>query len=291
MGKAAATGAPAKKPEQPLCRVNMAKITNEERYQYQEKIKPYRDAIVAISAREKSLLVVIQKDPGNAAFKRLALAEEMLNIASYHILISLVSQSRLKIKEENALNDGRKSLYKSVIYLEEVVSNYVDAPYSDYEEKLAEIASLDAARRYLLVRKMGLAIQLLENAYGDNTKWRWSFVELEGRFAAVAKNILDLKNAVVNTDPRSPNYEPTVYHLRMIKKLLMQAADRYREKYELSTNRIDDFKQGINFLSALRRIHVLMGDREEVETVKKKLEIWSAKLETDIKRMETQKKN
>ncbi|MDR2048475.1 MAG: hypothetical protein LBP69_03395 [Treponema sp.] len=269
----------------------MAKITSEERYQYQEKIKPYRDAIVDIGAREKSLLLVIQKDPGNSAFKRLALAEEMLNLASYHILISLVSQSRLKVKEENALNDGRKSLYKSVIYLEEVVSNYVDAPYSDYEEKLAEIASLDAAKRYLLVRKMGLAIQLLENAYGDNTKWRWSFVELEGRFAAAAKNILDLRNAVINTDPRSPDYEPTVYHLRMIKKLLMQAADRYREKYELSTNRIDDFKQGINFLSSLRRIHVLMGDREEAETVKKKLEIWSAKLETDIKRMETQKKS
>jgi hypothetical protein len=246
---------------------------------------------VDIGVREKSLLMVIQKDPGSAAFKRLALAEEMLNLASYQILISLVSQSRLKVKEENALNDGRKSLYKSVIYLEEVVSNYVDAPYSDYEEKLEEIASLDAARRYLLVRKMGLAIQLLENAYGDNTKWRWSFVELEGRFAAVAKNILDLKNAVANTDPRSPNYEPTVYHLRMMKKLLMQAADRYREKYELSTNRIDDFKQGINFLSALRRIHVLMGDREEVETVKKKLEIWSTKLEADIKRMDTQKKS
>jgi hypothetical protein len=276
--------------ERSLCRVDMAKITNEERNQYQEKIKPYRDVIVDISAREKSLLMVIQKDPGNSAFKRLALTEEMLNLASYQILISLVSQSRLKIKEENSLNDGRKSLYKSVIYLEEVVSNYVDAPYSDYEEKLAEIASMDAAKRYLLVRKMGLAIQLLENAYGDNTKWRWSFVELEGRFAAVAKNILDLRNAVVNTDPRSPNYEPTVYHLRMIKKLLMQAADRYREKYELSTNRVDDFNQGINFLSALRRIHALMGDREEVEIVKKKLEIWSAKLETDIKRMETQKK-
>ncbi|MDR0403617.1 MAG: hypothetical protein LBH35_08535 [Treponema sp.] len=268
----------------------MAKITSEERHHYQEKIKPYRDVIVNIGAREKSLLLVIQKDPGNSAFKRLALAEEMLNLASYHILISLVSQSRLRVKEENALNDGRKALYKGVIYLEEAVSNYVDAPYSDYEEKLAEIASMDAAKRYLLIRKMGLAIQLLENAYGDNTKWRWSFVELEGRFAAVAKNIIDLRNAVANTDPRSPNYEPTVYHLRMIKKLLMQAADRYREKYELSTNRIDDFKQGINFLSALRRIHILLGDREEVETVKKKLDIWSAKLETDIKRMETQKK-
>jgi hypothetical protein len=270
--------------------VDMAKITSEERHHYQEKIKPFRDTIVEIGAREKSLLSVIQKDPRNSAFKRLALVEEMLNLASYHIIISLVSQSRLKVKEENALNDARKALYNSVIYLEEVVSNYVDAPYSDYEEKLAEIASMDAARRYLMVRKMGLAIRLLEDAYGDNTKWKWSFVELEGRFAAAAKNVIDLKNAVANTDPRSPNYEPTVYHLRMIKKLLMQAADRYREKYELSTNRVDDFKQGINFLSALKRIHILMGDREDAETVKKKLEIWSAKLETDIKRMETQKK-
>ena len=130
----------------------------------------------------------------------------------------------------------------------------------------------------------------MENAYGDNTKWRWTFVELEGRFAAVAKNILDIKNAISNSDPRSPHYEPTVYHLRMIKKLLNQAADRYRGKYELSTSRIDDFKQGINFLSSLRRILVLLGDREEAETIKKKLEIWSAKLETDIKRMESQKK-
>ncbi|GHV85442.1 hypothetical protein AGMMS50230_10500 [Spirochaetia bacterium] len=268
----------------------MAKISLEEKNQYQEKIKPYRDKIVEIGGREKDVLMAIRKQPEGAAAKRLLLVDEMLNLASYQIIISLVSQVRLKVKEENSLNDGRKSLYKSVIYLEEVVSNYVDAPYSDYEEKLAEIASLDAARRYRLVRKMGLAITLLENAYGDNTKWKWSFVELEARFAATAKNIIDLKNAVANTDPRSPNYEPTVYHLRMIKKLLNQAADRYREKYELSTNRVDDFKQGINFLSSLRRIHVLLGDREDAETIKKKHEIWSAKLETDIKRMEAQKK-
>ncbi|MDR2182063.1 MAG: hypothetical protein LBN92_05215 [Treponema sp.] len=268
----------------------MAKISVEERNRYQEKIKPYRDKIVEISGREKNILMAIKKEGANAATKRIALVEEMLNLASYQIIISLVSQARLKVKEENALNDGRKSLYKSVIYLEEVVSTFVDAPYADYEEKLAEIAGMDAARRYFLISKMGLAINLLENAYGDNTKWKWSFVELEGRFAAVAKNIMDLKSAVSNTDPRSPAYEPTVYHLRLIKKLLSQAADRYREKYELSTNRIDDFKQGINFLGALRRVHVLMGDRDEAETVKKKLDIWSAKLETDIKRAESQKK-
>jgi hypothetical protein len=264
----------------------MAKISSEERHKYFERIKPYKETVDSILKQEQTVLTEIKKDQSGAAFKRLTLVDEMLNLTSNYMVLSGISQSVLKVKNEDALNDGRKSLYKSVIYLEEIVSNYVDAPFSDYEEKLAEIESVDAARRYLLVRKLGLAIQMLEDAYGDNTKWKWSFVELEGRFAAAARNILDLRNAVANTDPRSPDYEPTVYHLRLIKKLLMQAADRYREKYELSTNRVDDFKQGITFLAALRRLHIVLGDREEAETVKKKLDIWSAKLESDLKKKE-----
>ncbi|MDR1239762.1 MAG: hypothetical protein LBK27_06585 [Treponema sp.] len=268
----------------------MAKISSEERHKYFERIKPYKEAADKILKGEQSVLMEIKKDHGGAAFKRLTLVDEMLNLTSNYMVLNGISQSVLKVKNEDALNDGRKSLYKSVIYLEEIVSNYVDAPFSDYEEKLAEIESVDAARRYLLVRKLGLAIQMLEEAYGDNTKWKWSFVELEGRFAAAAKNIIDLRNAVANTDPRSPEYEPTVYHLRLVKKLLMQAADRYREKYELSTNRVDDFKQGINFLAALRRFHIVLGDRDEAETVKKKFDIWSAKLESDLKKQEEMRK-
>jgi hypothetical protein len=264
----------------------MAKISNEERHKYFEKIKVYKTAVDTILKQEQSLLLVIKKDPAGAVFKQLALVDAMLNLTSNYIIINGVSLSVLKVKNEDALNDGRKSVYKSVIYLEEVVSNFVDAPFSDYEEKLEAIQSVDAARRYLLVRKLGLTIKLLEDAYGDNTKWKWSFVELEGRYAAVAKNLLNLRNAVANTDPRSPDYEPTMYHLILVKKLLMQAADRYREKYELSTNRIDDFKQGITFLSALRRFHIVLGDRDEVETVKKKLDIWSAKLEADSKKQD-----
>jgi hypothetical protein len=66
----------------------------------------------------------------------------------------------------------------------------------------------------------------------------------------------------------------------------MQAADRYREKYELSTNRIDDFKMGINFLNSLRRIHSLLGEKDNVETLKKKVDIWTTKLEIDMKKQE-----
>lgn len=264
----------------------MAKISEEDRHLYLQKIKVYRENINMIISREKNILAVIQKDPSGIAFKKIVLAEEMLNLASNYVIISNVSQVMLNVRNEEYLNDGRKSLYKAIIYMEDVVSNYIDVPFTDYEAKLADIESLDAARRYQLIRKIGLAIDLMEQSYGDNTKWKWSFVELEARFATVAKNIFDLKNAFANTDPRSPQYEPTVYHLRLIKKLLLQAADRYREKYELSTSRIDDFKLAISYLGSLKRIHILMGEREDAETIKKKQEIWTAKLESDIKRKE-----
>ncbi|MDR1251056.1 MAG: hypothetical protein LBK62_02705 [Treponema sp.] len=264
----------------------MAKISNEERRRYIEKTKKYKTASDVLLCREKSVLTTIKTDSTGAAFKRFSLVDEMLNLVSNCIIIDGISRAVLKVKNEDALNDGRKSLYKGLIYLEEVVGTQVDAPFSDYEEKLAAIESVSVAERYLLIRKMGLTIQLLENAYGDNTKWKWAFVELEGRYAAAAKNTIDLRSAIMNSEPHSPDYEPTVYYLRLIKKLLVQAAARYREKYELSTSRIDDFKQGIAFLSALRRLHVVLGDRDEAETVKKKLEIWSIKLEADVRKQE-----
>ena len=264
----------------------MAKISADDKNRYFNRIKPYRETIKSLLKKEQIILAEIKKDSANASFMRLGLIDEMINLASNYIVLSCMSQSMINLKNEEALNDGRKSLYKAVIYLEEVVSSYIDAPYSDYEDKLAVIASLDASHRYNLVRRLGLCIDLLKNAYGDNTKWRWAFVELEGRFAAGVKNIIDLKNAVTNTDPRSPNYEPAMRHLLLIKKLLMQAADRYRQKYELSTNHIDDFRMGIHFLSALRRLHTILSERREVESVKKKHDIWSAKLEADIKKIE-----
>jgi hypothetical protein len=137
---------------------------------------------------------------------------------------------------------------------------------------------------------MGLAIDLLETAYGDNSKWRWTFVELEGRFSTTAKNIVDLRNVIINSHPQSPYYESTVYHLRLMKDLIGRAASRYRDKYELSTQQMTDFKIGISYLSALKRLHIILGESEEAEATKKKLSIWSTKLETDLKKQEEIKK-
>jgi hypothetical protein len=268
----------------------MAKVTDQDRQQYQEKIKTYLTMTKALLSAEKDLVAEVKKNPPDVALRKLNLCDEMLNLASNYMAINGVSQVVLKSKNEEALNDARKSLYKSVIYLEEVVSNYIDSPFSDYSEKLAEIETFDENQRYLLVRKMGLALDLLVQAYGDNSKWRWTFVELEGRFAATAKNLMDLRNVIVNKAPDSPYYESTVYHLRLIKQLLSHSASRYRDKYELNTGAMPDFKTGISFLGALRRLHILLSESEDAESIKKKMAIWKTKYEADQKKQEEAKK-
>jgi len=268
----------------------MAKTSDVDRQTYHDKAKIYITMTRALLDTEKKILVEAKKNTPQAPLQKLTLCDEMLNLASYYMAINGISQSVLKNKNEEALNDARKSLYKAVIYLEEVVTASIDAPFSDYEDKLNMISSFDPNQRYKLICKMGLAIDMIEQAYGDNSKWRWTFVEIEGRFAAVAKNIIDLKNVYTNASSGSEFYDSSVYHLRLIKKLLSQAADRYREKYELSTSQTLDFKTGINFLAALRRIHIVLAENEESQEVKKKHAIWTQKLETDLKKQEEAKK-
>ncbi|GAB6392813.1 MAG: hypothetical protein MdMp014T_2186 [Treponematales bacterium] len=259
-------------------------ITEEARQRYFEKIKPYKDALQTMAQREEAARKVLQGNPPDAALRRVALAEESLNMTSRHLIISALSQTVLKVRSEEALTDARNALCRGLAYLEETVSPYLDVPFSDYEAKVNQIAAVSAKQRYRLVRKMGLAVKLLENAHDDNPKLKRTFVEIEGRFACAAKNILDLKRAVANSDPRSPDYEPVVRHLQLVKKLLAQSADSYRMMYETSTHSIEDFTKGIRFLAALHRLHAVLGEPGETEIIKKKIDAWTAKLEADKKK-------
>ncbi|MDR1747761.1 MAG: hypothetical protein LBR47_01735 [Spirochaetaceae bacterium] len=270
----------------------MAKITAENRELFTEKSKAYKELTEKILEREKNTLTLSANDTAGMGYKRLLLSEEMMYIASVYIIINNLSVEILGVKNEDALNDSRKAIYKAIIYLEEIVSNIVDASFSEYEDRLQEITNTPLEKRYHLVRKLGLTIQLMEDAYGDNTKWKWSFVEVEGRFATVAKNLMNMKNAGRDAiDPQSPDYDITIYYLRLIKKLHSQVADAYRNKYELTTKRLDDMRLGINYLLALRRLQILTNEREEAEETKRKALTWRNKMDEDVKRAEAARKS
>lgn len=252
-------------------------------------MKKYKAEIEQMLGREKNLVKLIEDQKEGAAYKRLNLAEERLNLASRYLLLNRISLALLGVKNEAFLNDSRKSCYQSVIFLEEVVTDFVDEPFSEYEEYLDEIEGFGVDKRCGLVRKLGFTIESVEESFGPNSKWKWSFVELEGRFATVAKNLLNLKTLVAGLDPRSEFYEERHEHLQLVKHLLQRAADRYRERYELSTLRLDDFKRAIEYLNALRRIQILIGESEQAETVKKRVDVWKQKMEADDRRETAEK--
>ena len=264
----------------------MGKITQEQRNRYFEKVKEHRRTIEAGLAKEKTLLDLLSKDDPGAAFKRLHIAEEVLDLSSWYLLVNTISVSLLGIKNEDYLLEGRKTLVRALKYLEDTVPAFLDAPFSEYEKSLELIRDFNPESRYRLFRKFGFAIQSYEEAFGDNSKYAWSFTELWGKFGALAKNYLDLKSIVSELDFSSPNRPIVAAHISLVKNIFQRCADKYRERYELYSNKPSDFRQAIVYLSALRRLNIALGDREEAETLKKKMDVWNSKLEADEKKTE-----
>ena len=289
----------------------MEKISSEAKKIYAERVKEYKERIDEIADKNKQLELRIAKTSksqgltsgqyrGNQftdleALKevnstRFELADQYLNIVSYYNLMNALSLSLLGIKNESFLNDGRKSCYRSIIYMEEIVSPYIDAAFSDYQQGVESLEGFDDGSKYRLLCKLGFSIDSVIEGFGSGTKWKWSFVELQGRYAVIAKNLLNLKTFIMQLDPRIEGYSQRLAHVQLVKKLLQQSADRYREKYELSTMRLDDIKKAILFLAAMKRLHALLGEVEEAEVVKKKMEIWKTKMEDDQRKQEMAQK-
>jgi len=289
----------------------MEKISSEAKKRYAERVKEYKERIDEINEKNKELEEQIAKTSKSQGLTsgqyrgdqftdlealeevnsiRFELADRYLNIVSYYNLMNALSLSLLGIKNESFLNDGRKSCYKSIIYMEEIVSPYIDAAFSDYKQGVDSLAEFDDGAKHRFLCKLGFAIDSVIEGFGSGSKWKWSFVELQGRYAVIAKNLLNLKTFIMQLDPRVEGYSERLAHVQLVKKLLQQSADRYREKYELSTMRLDDIKKAILFLAAMKRLYALLGEVEDAEVVKKKMEIWKTKMEDDQKKKEMAQK-
>lgn len=262
----------------------MAKISESTRLEFAETIKPYQNKITAILGKEKTTLNSINGGAPDSCYKKLMLCDDMIYVASLYMAQNSLSLKILEVKNNDALNEARKILYKAIIYLEELVTNVIDVPYVDLAPNHETISEKPVTDRYYLVRKLGLSINLLEVAFGDNSKWKWSFVELKGRYAVVAKNLIDMRRAAkAYFNPNDEDYETTILYIRLIVKLLEASAAGYRDKYELSTRRIDDMRNAIKFLLARHKLALAIGDKDNAEEIKKKAIVWKDKMVADQK--------
>lgn len=260
----------------------MARVNEEARKKYFEFIASYKKSITELTEKEARTNPKLKGNP----YMRLAQVSDNLTVISLYVVMNSLSVSLLGVKNENALNNARKTCYKAIIQLEKVFSNLVDAPFSEYEKALLSTHSFAEMKRYELIRRTGLSISLVRDGFGENSRWKWSLVELDARLAAVAKNTLNLKSLIHGMDTRADGYRERIEYFNLTRKLLQSAADSYRLKYEVSTNRMDDFRVAISYLGALQRLSLILGRQNEALALKRKISIWHDKMESDHKKNE-----
>ena len=139
--------------------------------------------------------------------------------------------------------------------------------------------------RYKFICSFGYIIDYFKFCYGENSKWLQNFVEIEGRFALITKNIIDFKNYIRELSPEMDGYMYRVKLMNLAKSLIWISAEQYRAKYELQDRLPDDMKMALNMSGALRRIYIYLNETEEAEEQKKIYDLWKKKLDADLKDM------
>jgi len=130
--------------------------TPEEQELYNGRLEKYQGEIDRLVSREETILLLAKQDDVTAAYKYLVLAEDMLCLATMHLAKHKLSLAIIKSKNEVSLNDARKALYKSIIYLENIVTDFIDAPFSDYKDKVEIIkGKVGDKENYNIVFAMG----------------------------------------------------------------------------------------------------------------------------------------
>ena len=79
------------------------------------------------------------KQDENENLNKIRIASHNVDLVSIYCAMTDLSLSLLGYKNESYLDKGRKSLYKSIISLEAVVSNYIDMPLGENYELLKSL--------------------------------------------------------------------------------------------------------------------------------------------------------
>ena len=270
--------------------VQMSSVDN--KTDYNRLIGPLK-----LTSKELEKKIIHHKTTLRQAPDDFTIAKETLNLVqcvlkeiSNNIIISRVSIKLLNIRNQGALNKARKDTYLILQSFEDILGNEIDTPLSEIGTNLRGFNELISnIERLELYKKIGFLVSTLESVYGEDSKWKWSFVEINGRLTTVFKNFIDFKSLIKNLDPSIEGYNDRLNILEILMEKIEESATLYRNKYELTNKTIDDMKGALVFISLKKRIAILLEESEVIEECNKKSKIWKDKLHKDLSEMENKK--
>ncbi|MDH5716086.1 MAG: hypothetical protein OEZ22_00435 [Spirochaetia bacterium] len=224
------------------------------------------------------------------AFFQLSMASKYLQQINLYLDMNDLSEKLMNFKNSSYLDNARKLISKIFSELEQVVTMGIDEPLNHNKEQLMKIKPFNPKQRLNLFLHIKKSIDRLIKSYGENTKWKWSFPEINGKLAIIAKNFMDYRELQKIRDPNEQFYYDRQELLKIIKESLFEASNQYRDKFELSTKSVNDLLYAIRLLEDLRRISSLTGDPDLVKKSKSGIESYQTRLESIEKEKEKKKK-
>lgn len=264
-------------------------ISKAERAAYNDYVVQFKKDIDDASRRIKEAEQIKKKMPRIAAYKDVEILLEHLKIIMLRISMNDASLEMLESKSEKELNEARKTYYKALQIMENIVGNDIDRSLKDNAEHLAKIDRINPLQSLRIVQRLNTVLSILIDRLGTGSKWKWSFVDLFARVAVVTRNMINFSETQKYRDPRTEFYRERQELLAICKNDLKDAALQYRTKYEQSTKATGDILKSIELLTALRKIHALFGEAEEAKKIKTTIDALQQKI-SEMEKEEDQKK-
>lgn len=260
--------------------------------EFLEKSKCYKDMVDSSFLKEQTLLGSLDEDstPQDIAVTYFSIAREKIYQSSLNVVINNIALKFTSSQDKTCLNDARRLCFEALDCLEKISSKYLDVPYTEYEDKILAMQDITISEKLKIFKKLGFLIDHVKYTFGDNSKWKWIFVDAEGRFVTVMKNFLNLKEIVTAlSNPSYPMYRDWMVYNQILKSELVSTSDKYKQKYEVFSKKPEDFGMAINYLIALKKYLILTNDTRDLENLSRKIEIWKSNFDKYLAKLKKEK--
>jgi len=267
-------------------------ISKAQKAAYHDDIKIIKVKSDELEKKAKELFHKRKNKPNLVQYYNLEISTYLMSTIELYLKMNELSLTMLGIKNSSSLDASKSNFSKVLLLLKETVGDEVERDsLKENEEYLARIDRLNPRQILDFLIRLDRIFFDLRSNMGEESKWKWLFVELQAKLAVITRNFINFSDILKYRDPREPFFRDRNEHLRMAKNALEEAAKQYRTKYELSAKSREDLKKSIECLEALRKIHFTVGESNEADKIKTTIDAAKQTLEAGDKKNEKSEKD
>lgn len=222
-------------------------------------------------------------------YKTISIVFNYLEICNLYMRVNTSSLENLGRKSESDLREARNYYSNAIRELDTATGNINDF-LSDKDEFIKKLEKFNPARLLVLMRYMQDNINLLYEGF-KKSRWWGNVVSLEGEGLSSLLFFINFK------DIANPSYLKAFYDQKIQIKIrliewLKKVSNNFREKYMLQTMETSDadIRLAISYQEKLKRICLILNEREEIDLARKTIEIWEKHKEKDNEHREKKAK-